>query len=303
MHLILIAALPPLIWALVNHIDKYAVEKYMHGRDPGALILFTGLAAYVMALGVYLIGRVHVLPLRESILMIGAGAMLIFSYIPYLYAIAKDEASNVAPLFQMITPLSYVLALIFLRERIGGLALVSGALIFLGALILSFDFKRFRMKRRSFLLMLLSSVMIAGNVVIFKAFALHTSFSTTAFYDLVGAAAGGTLLFAFVGNYRRTFIQVVREHRHNVVGVNLLAETLSILSRLINGFVSLALPVAIVQFVNGLQPLFIVAIGTVSTLLAPGFATEAIGRKDLVRKGLACLLMLSGFALLSFLVY
>ena len=302
MYLILLAALSPLIWAVVNHIDKYAVEKYMHGRDPGALILFTGLAAYVMGAAVYLFGHVHLLPLRTAILMIGGGAMLIFSYIPYLYAMAKDEASNVAPLFQLITPLSYIFALIFLGEHVGFLPSVAGALIFFGALTLSFDFKRFRFKRRSFLLMLLASVMIAGNVVIFKFFALETSFWATAFYDLVGAALGGTLLFLCVGRYRRTFIAVIRQHRHNVVGVNLLAEILSILSRLINGFVSLLLPIAVVQFVNGLQPLFIMVIGILLTVFLPNISKESIDKKALLQKGAAVILMIAGFALLSFLI-
>ena len=302
MYLILLAALSPFIWAFVNHLDKYAVEKYMHGRDPGALILFTGLAAYIMAGFVFFLGHVHFLPFRTSILMVGGGAMLIFSYIPYLYAIARDEASNVAPLFQLITPIAYVFALLFLGEHIGLLPSAAGGLIFLGALILSFDIKRLRIKGRSLWLMLLASAMIAGNVVIFKYFALETSFSATAFYDLVGAAAGGTLLFACVGTYRRTFIAVIRDHRHRVVGVNLIAEILSILSRLINGFVSLLLPIAIVQFVNGLQPLFIMLIGLVLTVFFPSISKESIDRGSLLQKGLAALLMLAGFALLSFLV-
>lgn len=302
MHLIFIAALSPLIWAFVNHIDKYAVERFMHGRDPGALILFTGAAAYLMVVCMYFSGYVHFLPLETSIVMIGGGAMLIFSYLPYLYAIAKDEASNVAPLFQLITPLSYIFALVFLGERVGLATSLAGALIFLGALILSFDFKHLRIRTRTFLLMLLSSTMIAGNVIIFKAFALQTSFAATAFYDLVGAALGGTLLFIFVGRYRRTFIEVIREHRHNVVGINITAETLSILSRLINGFVSLLLPIAIVQFVNGLQPLFIVLIGILLTLVAPRFGKEAITKSALLQKGIAAVCMLAGFALLSFLI-
>ena len=302
MYLILLAAVAPLIWAIVNHIDHYAVEKYMQGRDPGALILFTGLAAYIMGAALYFSGRVHLLPLHTSILMIGGGAMLIFSYIPYLYAMAKDEASNVAPLFQLITPISYIFALVFLGEHVGLLPSLAGSLIFFGALILSFDFKRFRMKGRSFLLMLFASVMIAGNVVIFKYFAIETSFWSTAFYDLVGAAAGGTLLFLCVGRYRRTFYDVVLQHRHNVVGVNLVAEILSILSRLINGFVSLLLPIAIVQFVNGLQPLFIMLIGILLTVFLPGISKESITRDSLIQKGIAALFMVAGFALLSFLI-
>lgn len=300
--ILFLAIIPPLLWASVNHIDKYAVERFMKGRDPGALIIFTGIAAVVMMAVLALSGYVGVLPFAVALPMVAAGTMLVFSYLPYLYALERDEASNVAPLFQLITPTSYILALVFLHEQLLPAQLFSGVLIFSGALILSFDFSRLRIRMRSFMLMLLASVMIASNVVMFKAFALQTSFWATVFYDLVGAAFAGALMFLCIGSFRRTFTAVVREYRWRVIRVNMLAETVNIFARIMMGFVTLAVPIAVAQFVNGFQPLFILLLGILLSIHAPHLGKEKIDREALLQKFAAVGLMIGGFAMLSFFV-
>ena len=297
--LLLLALIPPFVWGVVNHIDKYAVERFMRGRDPGALILFTGVAAVAMSVVLYLLAPVHMLGLQVSMRMILAGTILVFSYIPYLYALSRDEASNVAPLFQLVTPCVYILAFVFLHETISLAQLCAGGLIFFGALTLSFDFGSAHVRARSFGLMLLTSSMIACNVVVFKSFAITNDFWTTAFYDLIGASVAGIVLFVFVARYRKAFLGAIHEFGAQVIGVNMLAETLNIGARLLNGFVSLGVPLMVTQFIIGLQPLFILTIGILLTLIAPRFVKEAIDRKYLVRKGAAIALMLAGVVLLT----
>ena len=301
--LLFLATLPPLLWALVNHIDKFAVDRYMKNRDAGALVIFTGLAGFFLGFLVLLTGKVQSIPLHYIVPMIAGGVILVLSYVPYLYALDGDEASNVGPLFQLVTPCVYVLAFIFLGEKLATPQLIAGGMIFIGALILSFDFKKTKIRMRSLLLMVLSSFLIGLNVVVFKSFALQTTFWTMAFYDLVGAALGGVLVFTCVRVYREAFLSTIAEFRYKVVSVNMLAETTSVLARLINGFVSLFLPIAIVQFVNGLQPLFILTIGIMVTKFAPRYGKEVVDRHALVQKFSAIVLMVSGLALLSFFVY
>lgn len=300
--LLLLALIPPFLWAVVNHIDKYAVESYMNDRDPGALILFTSLAAFLIGIIVLIFAPIQHLHLHTSAIMIGGGMLLVFAYIPYLYAIGKDETSNAAPLFQLITPLAYLLAFIFLGERIALKELLAGSMIFFGAIALSVDIGHMKLRRRTFFLMLLSSLMIAVNVVIFKGFALETSFWTTVFYDLLGAAIAGVVIIAASPRYRRDFMGAIRQHGSRVVSVNLVAESISVGARMVNGFVSLSLPIAIVQFINGLQPLFILVIGIVLTKFAPHLGEEAVDRRSLVRKFSAIILMCGGLSLLAFLV-
>ena len=296
--LLLCALIPPFLWAVVNHIDKYAVESYMQDRDPGALILFTSLAALLIGIVVRIFAPIERLPFHTSAIMIGAGMLLVFSYIPYLYALGKDEASNVAPLFQLITPVAYVLALVFLGEHLALPQLVAGSMIFFGAVAISIDIGHMRLRLRTFLLMLLASTIIAANIVIFKGFALATSFWTTVFYDLAGAVIAGVVIFLASARYRRDFAGAIRAHGSPVVTINLAAETISVAARMVNGYISLFIPIALVQFMNGLQSLFILVIGIVLTTLAPHLGEEKIDRRSLARKFSAIILMCGGLAFL-----
>lgn len=296
---ILVAMIPPILWASINHIDKFAVDKYMKGRDAGSLVIFTGIAAIVTGVIVYAFKLVAPIASTVSFPMIAAGTMLVFSYIPYLYAMKNDEASNVAPLFQLITPCAYIFSVMFLDEKLSGLQLFAGSMIFLGALVLSFDPHKSRIRSKTFFLMLLGASMIALNIVMFKAFAISTDFWTSVFYDLVGAAVAGILLFSLIKTYRVSFLEAIREHGFPVIGVNMFAETTNIVARMISGSVTLVLPIAIIQFVNGLQPFFIIIVGILLTKFAPKLGKEAISKKILVQKFGAVALMVVGFVMLS----
>jgi drug/metabolite transporter (DMT)-like permease len=295
--ILLLALIPPLLWAAGNHGDKYSVDRFMRGRNPGSLIIFTAIAAVLFALGIFIFYSIPHVPIREALAIIASGVVLILSYIPYVHALKGDEATNTASLFQLVTPCVYVLGIIFLGEHLPFLKLCAGSLVFVGAIILSFDFKHLHIRRRTLLLMVLASVMIASNVVAFKFFGLRTDFWTTAFYDMIGTTIGGIFL-ACIPDYRRDFVSSIREFKYKVIGLSMAIEASGIFSRLLFGFITLAVPAALVQFVNGLQPMFIMIFGIVLTKWAPHLGQEEIDRHSLVRKFSAILIMLLGLVLL-----
>ncbi len=298
-HWVFIALVPPIIWAAINHGDKYAVDRFMVGRNPGALIITTGASGLVMLLVLSLFVQGSEATAFQAGIMILAGFLLALSYVPYMYALAKDEASNVAPLFQLITPLVFVLAFFVLGETLSVLQVFSGLLIILGALILSTRIEALTFKLRTFLLMSLTALMIAANVVIFKSTAINSIFWDAVRYDLVGVALAGLALFLCVPVYRRDLFSAIREHGAQVITVNAVIEVSNVLARIVNGYVTLFVPATLVQFVNGFQPVFIVLFGMVLTRWFPSWGSEALDRKSLLRKGLAVCVMVLGLILLS----
>ncbi len=295
---LLLAAIPPLLWAAVNHLDKYSVERYMQGRDPGALVIFSGVTGALFGVVIFILGLVQPIPSGFILPILFSGALLTLSYVPYMYALERDEASNAAPLFQLITPYAYILALVFLNEHLSSHELLAGGMIFVGAVLLSFDFKKTKIRLRTFLLMSLASIMVAGNSVLFKSFALRTSFWTTAFYDMAGMALGGLVLFC-VARYRRDFFGAIRRYKMSVTSLSVGIESVSVVAGLLYGFITLSVPIAIVQFVMGLQPLFILLIGIMLTKWAPRFGIETVDKNALIQKFSAILLMVTGLILLS----
>ena len=100
------ALLGPAIWALLNHLDKHLLVCFF-GEDAAAPVLavFTGFAGFLVATTILLFGpSVQMLAPRQTCLIMSAGALLVSSYVPYMIAMQRDEASIVASLYRL-TPL------------------------------------------------------------------------------------------------------------------------------------------------------------------------------------------------------
>src|SRR5437870_1803611 len=78
------AAIGPAIWALLNHLDKYLLDRFFrHGATGAALAVFTGFAGVLVACGILLfdLSRVASLEPRQALLVTAAGPFLVASYI------------------------------------------------------------------------------------------------------------------------------------------------------------------------------------------------------------------------------
>src|ERR1700688_4901917 len=127
---LLFAILGPLSWAVSTHIDKYLVDKYFHNSDTAVFIVFTAMAA-VFALPVIWLLEPSVLslPLLAVAVMTVSGALFMGAMLFYLRAIQSEEASAVAPFFQLSTIFTLLLAYLFLGERPGHFSVSSLLLI------------------------------------------------------------------------------------------------------------------------------------------------------------------------------
>jgi len=48
MNWFLIALIAPIVWSIVNHIDKYMLSKYLKERGLGALLIFSALSSVII---------------------------------------------------------------------------------------------------------------------------------------------------------------------------------------------------------------------------------------------------------------
>ena len=295
------ALLAPAVWGMANHFDKYIIARYIKTGDPGASILFSGVCGVAVSIIVVCIAPqvVHT-PLLLAFLIILNGMLLTASYIPYLYALAIDEASVIGPLFQLITVFVYILGVVFLHESLTPTQLCAGLLIILGAVIISVRHseKKVHVKKAVIGLMTLSSLSIAVNSIIFKTLAEHTNFWTTAFWEYLGVALFAVILFVIIPRYRNEFVRIVRANGTTVLSISLVGELLSALGRLSFNFAALLVPVALVSIVSGFQPVFILLYGTLLTVFVPHISSEDISLKFLAQKIIAVALMIVGTILL-----
>jgi drug/metabolite transporter (DMT)-like permease len=291
-----IALAAPALWGLVNHVDKYIISKYFTGKGVGSLVLFTSLSGFIFSIFIVAFDPsvLHFGTLAAIVIAIN-GTLLVASFIPYLHALEREDASMITALFQLIPIFGYFLALIFLGEHLTQRQLLASSLVVIGSIVISLDLSgKMRFKSKPFFLMILSAFMIAINALIFKIIALQENFWGTAFWEYVGGTIFGLLLFCFIKLYRTQFLATIAQSRVKVLALNSISELLNIFAKLLANFASLLAPLALVWVVNGFQPFIVFIYGLILTFFFPQISRETIDRKTILQKAFSIVLIFAG---------
>lgn len=303
MSWVILALLAPLFWGSVNHIDKYLIEKFIKGRGIGSLAIFSALIGLPVALIILLIEpQVFGINNFSKLIMIVNGIFYVAMVIPYLYALEKDEASIVAPLYQLSSVITLLLGYIFLGEALTNVQLLGAVLILLGAIGLSSEFSpgsRPKIKTQVLIFMTISSLLVAVNAIIFKRIAIEESFLVTSFWEYIGMFVAALLLM-LIPVYRNEFLSIIRYNTKPALVLNSINEVINIAGKIVFNLATLMAPVALVAFVSeGFQPVFVLGIGIFLTLFFPHISEEDISRKHILRKLLFIGVISGGAVLLS----
>jgi drug/metabolite transporter (DMT)-like permease len=292
-----IALWAPFLLACANHNDKFLLSRYLKDRSIGAIVvfssLFSGVAIPIVLLiqpDVYEVSRV------QGSALVATGMLSVFAAVCYLYALDLDEASFVTPFYQTVPIFAYFLGYFILGETITLAQGLGSSVIVVGALALSLEFgrRRIRFKRNVVALMLAASLLSAINGVIFKLFAVDKGFWVSLVWGFVGQVMAGLTLLVCVPSYRRDFLDLFKQRKVAVIGLVALSRTLFSVSEAVTLYATLLAPVAIVLVVNSFQPLFVFVLGIALTLLLPGVGKESLDRGKVLQKGVGIGLMLMG---------
>jgi drug/metabolite transporter (DMT)-like permease len=291
----------PVLWAVSTHIDKYLVDRYFRDADTTVLMVFTALIGVLMLPVIWFYEPAAVaVPLASATVMTVSGVLYMGAMLFYLRAIQSEEASVVAPFFQVSTLFTFALGWILLGERLGWVQIGGGVLIVGGALLLSLDASlRFRqIKLRLVLTMLGCGFVLSLASVIFKFFAVRDAFWATTFWTYAGEALFGLAILA-LPHYRRQFLALFRQNPGAVIGVNGANELINLGGGLGVRFAYLFAPVALVSAISSTTTLFVFGFGILLTLFFPSLGREDLSRRNLLQKGAAALLVAAGVLLIN----
>ncbi|HUC48353.1 MAG TPA: DMT family transporter [Xanthobacteraceae bacterium] len=291
----------PVLWAISVHLDKYLVERFFKESNVAVMLLFTAFVGLLVLPVIWLYEPSVTTPGARSIaLIIVSGLLYMGAMLLYLQALQTEEASVVAPYFQASPLFGFVLAYLVLGETLSWRQFAGGAMIVLGALIVSVRFKYGAriFKTRLAVLMLSCGFAAALAGLIFKVFAIDVEFWTTTFWMYVGEALFGCALF-LVPAYRRQLAATLRVNTAALLSINGSNELINLGGGLGNRYALMFAPLSLVQAIGSTTTLFVFAFGVVLSVFWPGLTREDLSGRELTKKGLAALLVAAGVALVT----
>jgi drug/metabolite transporter (DMT)-like permease len=299
----LFAALAPLLYALTNHIDNILLEKYFKEGGVGTLMLFSALLAALALPILYIIDpTVFEVSVLNRWMLAGVGLINTLLLWAYLQAIFNDEPTVVITYYQLVPVLGLILGYLVLGETITSSQFGAMSLIILGALILTFAMDdignvSFRFKTAGY--MLIASLCWASESTFFKVVALEENPTRSFFWEHVSLVVIGVLMFTFIKHYRKLFLQALKVNSKPILGLNVFNEGLYITGNYVAALVVVLIPVSLTLLMNSFQPLFVLVIGLVLTVVFPNLEVEHVHRRNMTQKLVAIALTGAGVILLG----
>ncbi len=291
----------PILWAASTHIDKYLVEKYFKHGSVAVLMVFTAIIGLFALPFIYFFQpSVLCIPLQEMVETAVSGILYMGAIYVYLQALQSEEASVVAPFFQLAAIFGFILGYLFLGEVPLPAQLAGGLLIIAGSTLLSLKFtgKKTKLKRRLILLMLACTLALAFSSLIFKFFSLQNEYWTTSFWNFVGQALFGVVLMATAAN-RKRFYQTIRTNTGAVLAINGANELINLGGGLGVRYALLLAPLGIVQAISSTTLFFVLLFGILLSVFFPKLGREEITAASLIQKGIATILVVIGVILVN----
>lgn len=294
------AILGPLLWAIVNQIDKYLVERF-YGKNedndssthPGSLVLFSSIFGVVVAFIILAVDKpVFTLSIESVLLLLLAGIMNCVAIILYLIAIQEDEISSVAPMFLLQVVFAYVIGLFILNEVLVVKELVAVAVVVFGAVSLSTNVKNKKIvfNKRSILFVAGACLLAVLASIIFKYVALESDFWEAQFWQYIGLGFAGLMIFVFIKQLRIDFLTKMKTSGFPIFSLNIGSEILTVVGNLLVNAAILIAPAAIIYTFVSFQALYVFLL----SLLLSKIKIKGVGEQKSVTRGIIKLIIILG---------
>lgn len=299
----LIALVGPVLWAIVNHIDKYLLSDRFEGSNIGALMIFSTLfSVFIFPIFFFLDRDIFSLSMLNIFIMLSVGFLTTFAYYLYMKALDEEEVSIVIPITQMIPVFGFILSYIILDEKLSMLQVIGGVLVMVGSLIITVDLdieENIKVKTKILVLMLTYSFVVALYSTLFKFSTVIDNFYVASFWEHVGLFLCGLFIFIFVKTYRQEFLHLIKFNGKKVFFLNLGSETLTMLGNVTANFALMLAPVSLVLLLTVTQPVFVFIIAVIMSIFFSTLFNEKLTKKHLIQKIISIIIIVIGSALIS----
>lgn len=292
------ALLGPLVFTVVNFIDKLILEK--HVRNPSSMPPYIAIMAFLSGCVLWAVTGFPILPLADVLIVMFTGVLTAVGAYLYYRALSMEDTSKIIVLIQMQPVMVLILSFLLLHETISAIQFVGFVFILGAAVALSIRRGIGGIQISKVLgMLLIVNFVWSLSVVLFKFVATSDHFERLLSYESWGFALGGLLIFLFVKAVRDAFRESLRVIPPRTLAIIAVNETIFLCAKLLT-LAAVALgPTALVSVLGGTQVFFGILMGWGLTVLAPSIYREEIARRDLIRKGAVALVLFVGIACIN----
>ncbi len=292
------ALLAPVIFTVVNFIDKLILEKHVH--NPASMPPYLAVMAFLSGCVLFVVTGFPVPPLSDVAIVMFTGILVAVGALLYYRALSMEETSKVIVLIQIQPVMVLILSFLLLHETITAIQFVGFVLILGAAVTLSAKRGMGGIQFSKTLgMLLIVNFVWSLSVVMFKFVAAGDHFERFLPYESWGFALGGLLIFLFVRSVRDAFLESFRTIPKQAMAIIAVNETIFLCAKLLT-LAAVALgPTALVSVLGGTQVFFGIVAGWILTVLIPSIYREEIAQRDLVRKGFVALVLFAGIACIN----
>jgi drug/metabolite transporter (DMT)-like permease len=269
-----LALIAPLLWAVVALIDDHLLRNVYRSATFATVI--SGVFGFLPAVYIALFHPPAALSSPLIAAALAAGLLTVLYYFFYFRTLDSDEPSIAVALNNMAPALVAVLAFFFLAERLSALQYLGVMILICSSFALAVqDVKKF--KFASSIWFAMCGALAYSLASIFAKYAYEqASFTDVYFWISIGFGLAGLNAFAFLKKEERTQARQLLK-KGKIMAILIGAEFLNIAAELVQGAAINGGPVTVVRALEGLQPLYMLAI---AIILAGFFPNHFRERKD-----------------------
>ncbi len=283
--------LPPLLYAVTNLIDK----KLTVGEDddslPSSLMLIGGLFNLLVSIPI-LFFLLFKGSFEFSLGLFLNGSLFTLAIWSYLKVLKDGDTDRVIIWYQTIPIFGLIGGMLFLGEHLNFITISSILLIMFGSITMSLE--KGKVNKKMILMMLMSSLLIASNDVVFAFFGREIGVMSAIFSDLIGKTFW-SLVFLFNSKAFKGFAVGLKTkfllHSFN--------EILYIIADAMFDVAKIFAPVAIVQALVSTQPIFVFLGALILAIFYPKILGEVFEKKYLKTKIIGLILVTVGSIILA----
>ncbi|MDO8669745.1 MAG: EamA family transporter [Candidatus Buchananbacteria bacterium] len=281
--------------AIAVTIDKFLLSKKISNPAVYAIFISTLslLSLVLMPFGFKLYSASQIL------IALLAGLIFTFALFYMFKALSQNEASRITPFMGGLQPIFvFILALFFLNENLGLQQIVAFVIIIIGTVAISWQGSSKTDKKTAYLFAAIATLLFAISYTINKYSFINQDFISGFIWTRVGAFIGALVLLASAKN-RCDIMLELRKPKKQAGGLFLIGQLAGALSFiLINYAIAISSSVALVNALQGLQYVFLLAIVFSLSSKFPRLLEEKFTTAIVIKKIIATLLIIVGLFIL-----